>query len=179
MFIIIGNCISFGAALFMVASCIVKQRHRVFQLQFIQCMLLTVASYFFQSYSGLIANFISGIRNILVAKGWFTKRIMILFLLISIVLGFVFNNRGWIGLLPIIANIQFAICCYTFTSLLGTKYSIWVNVVLWIIYSFLIFDFATGISDSVVLIVNSISIWKIQFTKKEKGIKVGVATFSE
>ncbi len=177
MFIIIGNCISLIAAVFMVASCMVKQRHQVFQLQFLQCMLLTVASYFFQSYSGLIANFISGIRNLLVAKGYFSKKVMVTFLLVSVVLGLHVNNRGWIGLLPMIANLQFALGCYLFSDMLQTKWNIWVNVVIWIIYSFLIFDFSTGICDCIVLLVNSITIYKMSANKKRK--EVVLSTLNE
>lgn len=175
MFIIIGNCISFVAAIFMVASCMMKQRHRVFQMQFMQCMLLSVASYFFQSYAGLIANFVSGIRNITVAKGYFNKKVMIVFLLVSVLLGIAFNNRGWIGLIVVVANVQFALCCYFFTSLKGTRWSIWFNLVLWIVYSFLIADFATAISDSVVFIINSYMLCNIYRDEKRKGKKAEIA----
>lgn len=164
--IIIGNLISLIAALFMMASCIVKERSRVFRLQFLQCLLLAVSSWFFSSYSGIAANIVSGLRNLVVASGKFTKRMVLVFLLLSVGMGVLFNNRGYIGLLPVIANIQFAVCSYWFTSLTGTRYSIWVNVLLWIIYSFAIMDISTAVSDSAVLILNTVSI--VQLHKKRK-----------
>ena len=51
--LIIGNSISFVAALFMAASCCVNDRHRVFLLQAVECALLCVASIFFGSWSGI------------------------------------------------------------------------------------------------------------------------------
>lgn len=164
----IANGISTVASLFMVASCITKQRERVFHLQFIQCMLLSISSYFLSSYSGIAANLVSGFRNLAVAKGHFTKRMMMFFLILSLCLGLVVNNRDWIGLLPMIANLQFALCSYACTSLKGTKLSIWVNVVIWIVYSFLVMDIATGISDTVVLIINTITILRLSIQEKKE-----------
>lgn len=164
----IANGISTLASLFMIASCITKHRERVFHLQFIQCILLSISSYFLSSYSGIAANLVSGFRNLAVAKGYFSKRMMIFFLVISLGLGLAVNNRGWIGLLPMIANLQFALCSYACTSLKGTKLSIWVNVVIWILYSFLVMDIATGISDTIVLIINTITIIRISIKEKKE-----------
>lgn len=164
--ILVGNIISFMAALFMVVSCVVKDRSKVFQLQFIQCILLAISSWFFTSYAGIVANLIASSRNLVISKGKFTKKIACVFLIVSIFFGTMFNNKGFIGLLPMVANVQFAVCCYLFTGLKETKYSIWLNVLIWIIYSFAVLDFSTGISDSIVLVVNTISI--INLHKEEK-----------
>lgn len=159
--ILIGNLISFIAACFMMSSCLSKDRTKVFHLQFIQCVLLSIASWFFSSYSGIVANVISGIRNLIVSKDKFTKKMVFIFLLLSVIFGTLFNNRGVIGCLPMIANIQFALCCYLFPTVLATKYSIWVNVLIWIVYSFYVSDYATAISDTIILFINTISIIKL------------------
>lgn len=169
MNVFIGNIISFIAAFFMVASCITRKRSNVFYLQFMQCMLLSVSSYFLGSYAGIVACVVSALRSLVVAKGYFSKQIMQLFLIVSLVLGVLVNNRGFLGLLPMIANVQFAVCCYMFTSVKGTKYSIWFNLILWIIYSFMILDFSTAICDCVVFIVNTVTI--IKLLKEESGTK--------
>lgn len=168
--VILGNGISALGSVFMIASCVTKQRERVFYYQFIQCMLLSVSSWFLCSYSGMAANLISGVRNIAVAKQRFDQRTMIGFLFTSVLLGLIVNNRGWIGLLPILANLQYAVCSYAFTSLKGTKLSIWVNVLIWILYSFLVLDFATGISDSIVLFVNSWTLIRLSIHEKKEHV---------
>jgi len=48
--ILIGNIISFAAAVFLAVSCVVKDRKQVFILQFMNCAVLALASYFFGSY---------------------------------------------------------------------------------------------------------------------------------
>lgn len=166
--VLVGNVISFIAALFMAVSCVVKERSNVFHLQFIQCVLLAVSSWFFMSNAGIVANLIASVRNLLISKGKFTKTVAVGILIISVIFGTVFNNRGIIGLLPMLANIQFAVCCYFFTGLKGTKYSIWVNVLIWIIYSFLVMDFSTGISDSIILIITTITIVNLHKEEKRK-----------
>lgn len=169
MNIIIGNIISLIAAFFMVASCITKIRSKVFYLQFMQCALLSVSSYFLGSYAGIVASLVSAIRSLVVAKGYFNKHMMQLFLVVSVGLGLIVNNRGFIGLLPMIANVQFALCCYLFTSIKGTRYSIWINLILWITYSFMVLDFSTAICDCIVFIVNTITLIKMK--KEEMHIK--------
>ena len=151
----IGNLISLAASGFMIASCLTHKREAVFRLQFFQCLLLGVSSWFLNSYSGIAANLISGPRNLAVTRGRFDAKTMTGFLIASVVLGVLVNNRGWIGYLPVVANLQFAFCAYALTSLKGTKLSIALNVLIWIVYSFLVCDLATGISDSVVLLVTS------------------------
>lgn len=165
MDIVVGNIISLIAAFFMIVSCVTKVRSRVFYLQFIQCVMLSVSSYCLGSYAGIVACLVSAMRSLVVAKGYFNKHMMQLFLLISVGLGIAVNNRGVIGLLPMIANVQFTLCCYLFTSIKGTRYSIWVNLILWITYSFMVLDFSTAICDCVVLIINTITIIKM---KKEE-----------
>ena len=50
--LIIGNGISFVAAIFMVASCVVKRKRTIFLCQFLECALLAVASVFFGALAG-------------------------------------------------------------------------------------------------------------------------------
>lgn len=166
--ILVGNIISLIAALFMAISCVIKDRSKVFHLQFLQCLLLAISSWFFSSYAGIVANLIASARNLVISKNKFTKSVAVLFLILSIIFGTIFNNRGFIGLLPMLANVQFAICCYMFTGLKETKYSIGFNVFIWIVYSFAILDFSTAISDIVVFIINMISIITLHKEDKRK-----------
>ncbi|RGD74112.1 YgjV family protein [Anaerofustis stercorihominis] len=158
--IIIGNIISFIAALFMISSCIVNDRSRVFMLQFFNSFLLGIASWFFASYAGIAALLISSVRNFIVSKDKFTKNVMIVFLILSVTLGVAVNNRGFIGLIPIIATVQYTLCSYYVKGVKETRYSIWANLFMWIVYSFSILDFSTALSDSTTLIINTISIIK-------------------
>lgn len=164
--IIIGNIISLCAAGFMVASCLVSDKRRVFLFQFLECSILAVASVFFGSLAGATTLILGALRNLVVARDKFTKPVMWFFLILVTVAGLWTNTKGLVGLLPVIATVEYTFCCYYVTGDRETKYSIFVNVLLWVIYSFLILDFSTAISDSIVLLVDTAAIFRLR--RKER-----------
>ena len=166
MNIIIGNIISFFSALCMILSCCSKDMKKVFVYQFGECFLLAIASCFFGTFSAVITLLLCAVRNIIVAYKKFTKPLMIIFVILVLVFGILVNNRGVIGLLPVIATIEYTICCYSVTDLKGTKISILINLLIWIVYSFIILDFSTAILDSVIAIIDIIAIIKLVKEKK-------------
>lgn len=159
--IILGNLISLVAACFMAASCLARDNRRVFFCQFMECTILAASSVVFGSLSGAFTLTLSALRNLIVSRGKLTRPLMILFLLAAVVGGLLVNTRGAVGLLPVIATAQYTVCSYCIRSVKGTKYSIFVNVLFWVVYSFLILDFSTGISDSVILCIDGAAILRM------------------
>lgn len=159
--ILIGNIISFIAALFMAASCMATTKYKIFFYQLMECLILAIASIILGSYAGALTLILCAIRNLIIAKDHFSKTIMWFFVILTIITGLWVNNLGFIGLIPIFATVEYTICCHYITSIKGTKYSIFVNILLWIIYSFMIYDFSTAISDCILLIVDTIAIVRI------------------
>lgn len=164
--IVIGNCISFFAALFMIASCIAKKKQAVFFCQFLECMLLAVASVFFSSFAGVTTLLLSAARNWIVAKDRYTRPLMYLFLVLTLVLGVLTNTRGLVGLLPVLATAEYTVCCHHIVGERATKCSIFVNILIWVVYAFLICDFSTAIGNSVVLVVDAAAI--VRLTRIER-----------
>ncbi|MDD5945731.1 MAG: YgjV family protein [Clostridia bacterium] len=158
--ILIGNIISFAAAIFLAVSCVVKSRKQIFILQFMNCAVLAVASYFFGSYAAITTLALCCIRNIFIMKDKFSVPIMTVILILVIACGVLTNNRGLIGLLPVIATVEYTICCHYITDVGKTRISILVNEAIWIIYSFLVLDFSTAITDIIVVTVDIVSIAK-------------------
>ena len=85
---------------------------------------------------------------------------MTVILILVIACGVLTNNRGLIGLLPVIATVEYTICCHYITDVGKTRISILVNEAIWIIYSFLVLDFSTAITDIIVVTVDIVSIAK-------------------
>lgn len=158
--ILIGNIISFAAAIFLAVSCVVKSRKQIFILQFMNCAVLAVASYFFGSYAAITTLALCCIRNIFIMKDKFSVPVMTVILILVIACGVLTNNRGLIGLLPVIATVEYTICCHYITDVGKTRISILVNEAIWIIYSFLVLDFSTAITDIIVVTVDIVSIAK-------------------
>lgn len=149
--ILIGNALSFLAAMFLFLSSILKRKDKIFIFQFFECATLAVASFFFGAYAGISTLLLSAVRNVLIAKNKFGKTLMYVFLLLTLTLGIITNNRGAVGLMPVIATIQITVCGCVFEGIIETKISIAVNTVIWVVYSFIIKDYSTGIIDSIVL----------------------------
>lgn len=160
MNIVIGNVISFMSAMCMVFSCCSKDMKKVFGFQFLECVLLAVASVFFGTYAAVVTLLLSAARNIITAMGKFTRPVMVIFLLLVTGLGILTNNRGIIGFLPVIATLEYTVCCHYITDVKATKISILVNLIIWIVYSFIIFDFSTAVMDSMVAIVDVVVLVK-------------------
>ncbi len=164
--IVIGNIISFVAAVSMLLSAITKNRTTLFFLQFLECALLAVANLFFASYAGVWVLLLSAIRNILVAKEKYNKKMMWGFLVLTVLLSLLTNNRGMVGLIPMIATVQYTVCSLFATNVVRAKWSMAVNTLFWIIYSAAVWDVSTAVSDLIVLLFTLWSIWKIYKNKE-------------
>lgn len=150
----------------MAASCLVKNHRSIFICQFLECLLLSVASVFFGSLAGTAVLALSALRNLLVATKKYTKPVMCLFLLLTALAGVVVNTKGFVGLLPVIATVEYTVCCYYIKGLKATRYSIFINVAIWVVYSFLILDFSTALTDSAVLFIDAAAIVKLHRLEK-------------
>ena len=165
MNIIIGNIISFTAAVFLVVSCVMKSRKGVFIMQFMNCALLAVASYFFGSYAAITTLVLCCVRNIFIMKDRFTRPVMTVITILVIVFGVMTNNRGIIGLMPVFATVEYTMCCHFILDVRKTKISILFNESIWIVYSFLISDYSTALTYVAVIIVDILAIFKEKCAK--------------
>lgn len=165
--LIIGNIISFISAVFLGISCYAKDRRKIFTYQLINCATYAIASYFFGTYAAITTLTLCCIRSILIMKDRYTATATYILAIAVVVLGLISNNRGIVGLLPIIASLEYNLCCYYITDPNLTRYSIMVNEFIWVIYALIIKDFSTGISDTIIIIVDIIAI--IHFHNKLRG----------
>lgn len=152
--LIIGNIISFISAIFLGISCYAKDRKKIFTFQLFNCATYAAASYFFGTYAAITSLALCSLRSILIMKDKYTKTSAYILAASVIVLGLITNNRGFVGLLPVIASVEYNLCCYYITDPHLTRYSILINELIWVIYAFIIKDFSTGISDIIIMIVD-------------------------
>ena len=158
--ILIGNIVSFAAAVFLAVSCVVKDRKQVFILQFMNCAVLALASYFFGSYAAISTLALCCVRNVFITKDKFTRPVMTVIVILVIICGVLTNNRGIIGLMPVLATVEYTMCCYFITNIRKTKISILLNESIWLVFSFIVQDYATALTDVAVIIVDIVAILK-------------------
>ena len=109
--IILGNLCSLAAMLIDSYSSTKKTKKEILLTQNFSQIMYGTSSIFLKGYSASAQNFVSIIRNIVSLREhpkwmeWFLVGL-------GVVLGLVFNNLGIIGLLPIIANLEYSIAVF-------------------------------------------------------------------
>ena len=164
--IIIGNMISFLASIALTAGCLMKDPKKVYGMQVTENVILIVSSACFGSWSGISTLLVSTVRNILLVKGMFDKRMMYLFMILVTGCGLAVNNKGLIGLLPVLATVILTVCNYYAREIMAIKWSLFINIVLWAIYFFAILDVVAGITQVVIAVVTIASIFQLRLERR-------------
>lgn len=151
--ILLGNFISFIGSCFMAGSCIVKDRSRVFFFQFIASGFMTASCLVLQAYTGAVSMLLCTVRNLLVSRGKYSRRTMLVFCVLSVALGLPANTRGLLGLLPIAATVQYTACSYYAATIKAVRWSVLVNVLLWTLYNLAVWDFSSAVSNSIMALL--------------------------
>lgn len=136
---------------------------------------LSQLCYFFcaialRGYSAAVQNVVSILRN-LAAIGKSKSKVVAWSLTIAgVVLGVVFNNRGWIGLFPVIGNFQYTLVIFRFKdNEWAVKLSFFISTVGFVIFNTAIYNFVGTVTDSIVLVTTAIALVKDYKNKsKEK-----------
>lgn len=163
--ILIGNLISVLASFALLAGCLMKSPKKVYAMQVAENLILCVSSAFLGSWSGISTLLISTARNALLVKGRFDRRMMILFSVLVTVCGVWVNNRGVVGLLPVLATVILTVCNYYAREICAIKWSLIGNLALWAVYFFAITDIASGVTQIVVLAATLVSICRLKGAK--------------
>ena len=150
----LGNAVSAVSAAFLIASCLSNTRKRIFYFQVIECVILAIANIIFNSWAGFTTLAVCAVRNLFIAHDRFTKPLMLICIGLTVALGLWANNRGWVGLLPMFATVEYTVCCHYIYGVRATRISLFLNLLIWVVYALLIRDYATALSNGVVMAVD-------------------------
>lgn len=146
MNIFIGNIIMTVACVIMVCIGLLKTRKQVLWWQSVQIGLMTIASLFLGTIPGLIANIIGIVRNALSYNSKLNKITQVLLSFISVVCILVFNNIGWLGLLPMVATVTYNFTINT-KNVTKLKIVLLSTSIMWAIHDFAIQSYIAGVFD--------------------------------
>ncbi len=155
LYLIIGNIFSLLSAICIAVSVIKKNKNDLIWWQIIDvifCILSNIALY---TYAALTTNTVSLIRNILAYKNKLNKKLTFILVVLCIIAGLWANNRGIIGLFPIIASASYTILMYTTRNEQQMRYALVSNLVLWFIHDFYVQAYPSAIMDMV------LSLWTV------------------
>lgn len=112
--IVIGNICSLLAMGTDALSASRKDAKGMLRVQNISQLLYGIGAIVLQGYSGAVQNAVCIIRNLAVIKGVENRFVKWLLLALGVIFGLYFNNLGLMGLLPVIANLQYTLAVIFF-----------------------------------------------------------------
>lgn len=161
---VIGNIISFIASIIMVYAGYIKEKKKILFMQIIQISLSVVSNLVLGGYTGAIINALSCVRDILCYKDKLGVKEKIILIFLSVTLTLIFNNLGWIGLLPLMSTTVYIIFMNV-RDVKKFKYLTIYTMLMWLIYEFYIKSYTSSVFDFFTIISCVIAL--IQIKKKQ------------
>ena len=155
----------------MITDSISSTRKNAKSVLLIQCLsqlIYGIGTLVLKGYSGAVQNGVSILRNFVAIKGIKSKVLEWILVLLGVVLGLVFNNLGFFGLLPVIANFQYTLAVFRFQdNEFALKVSFFIAISLFVLFNAAIYNFVGVCTNLVVAITTGISLIK-QIIKNRK-----------
>lgn len=154
-YLVIGNIFSLLSVICIAVSVIKKNKNDLIWWQIIDvifCILSNIALY---TYAALTTNSIALIRNILAYKNKLSKKLTFILVVLCIIAGLWANNRGIIGLFPIIASSSYTILMHTTNNEQQMRYALISNLMLWFVHDIYVQAYPSAITDI------ALSVWTL------------------
>lgn len=159
--IIIGNIISLIGGFFLILSMWVNDEKEAYKHQFINAFILMISSVFFLSWTGVVTMAIAATRNAMVYKDKLTFKWVVVFIVVSVILGLMVNTLGIIGLLPIIAIVQLSLSNYYLKTIKAIKISFIINSGIYVVYFLMIYDFSSAVIEGVTTLIGLVALLRL------------------
>ncbi|MBE5787448.1 MAG: YgjV family protein [Clostridiales bacterium] len=152
--IIIGNACSLCATVTDAISASRKTARGVLMVQVLSQLFYGIGAIVLKGYSAAVQNGVSILRNLLAAGEKTGRLIEWTLVALAMVLGLYFNNMGIVGLLPIIANLQYSLAVFRFRNdERKLKFSLLIAVFLFTIFNAFIWNVAGAVSNFVLFLM--------------------------
>ena len=143
-----------------------KTAKEVLRVQNLSQIIYFISAIALRGYSAAVQNVVSVFRNVAAIRNIKSKTVEWGLTIAGVILGFAFNNRGLLGLLPVIGNFQYTLAIFRAKDderLL--KISFFISTAAYVAYNIVIRNFVGMVSDSIVLITTAVVLIK-EMTKK-------------
>jgi ABC-type taurine transport system ATPase subunit len=99
------------------------------------------------------------LRNLAAMKNVKSKAVEWTLILLGVVLGIVFNNRGLIGWLPVVANLEYSVAVFRFKDQeRSLKIAFILNMVMYVVFSLAIMNYVGVVANVVVAVTTALSL---------------------
>lgn len=159
-YLIIGNIFSFLASLCTAVSVVKKNKTDFMYWQVGNTVFAILTNFVLLSYSGVTTNFVSLIRNVLAYKKKLSFLITLIILAISITLGLIFNNRGFIGILPVFSSAGYTLCIFLTKNEQQLRYALIADLSVWATYYLYIQAYPSVVTYMILNVWTAIQIYR-------------------
>ena len=173
-----ANIFSLAAAIVLLISCLVQKRRTMFLFQAAQCALLTVTQIILGMYGSVVTTTLGCVRDTANAFDKMNpKRAIILASTIGVV-GVTVNflvGGPWYGVLTSVAAVIYSLGCQVFRKPNLLRINLMVNLCFWVVYSFIIKDYITVLTNGFTALVDLFAFFVIliQEHRAKRGIVIG------
>lgn len=157
--IIVGNVCSLCAMVSDSVSGTRKKHSEILAVQMLSQVFYGAGTIILKGYSSTVQNAVAILRNLAAMKNIRSKVVEWTLILLGVVLGIVFNNRGLIGWLPVVANLEYSVAVFRFRDQeRKLKYAFILNMVMYLAFSLAILNFVGAAANVVVAVTTAISL---------------------
>ena len=170
--IIIGNLCSVAAMISDSISGTRKTHSQMMGVQIISQLFYGIGTFVLKGYSNTAQNAVAILRNLVAMKKVNNKVLEWSLIALGVILGAAVNNRGLLGWLPIIANLEYSIAIFQFKDkekLL--KIAFIISAVLFSVFCAVILNYVGIVTNLVIAVTTLISLLK-ERKKDDKASKV-------
>lgn len=168
MGLIVGNLFSlFG----MVADGVSSSRKTARGMLLVQCLgqlLYSVSAIALKGYSAAVQNVVSILRNLLASSKFRSKTVEWCMVVLAVILGLLFNNLGLIGVLPVVANLEYTLAVFRFRdNERSLKIAFLICVLLYTVFNVIILNIVGAASNVVVAVMTISALIKMAKSKPD------------
>ena len=157
--VLVGNVLSLGATVSDSVSGTRKKRSEILAVQIVSQFFYGASAIVLKGYSSAAQNVVAVFRNLAAIKNVKNRFLEWGLILAGVVLGIVFNNRGLLGWLPIIANLEYSVCVFKLKdNEKALKLAFIINMVMYAVFSLVIRNYVGVVSCSVIAVTTAVSL---------------------
>ncbi len=161
--VLIGNLFSLCAMVSDSISGTRKKHSQIMAVQIISQFFYAASSIALKGYSSTAQNAVAVFRNLAAMKNVKSKALEWGLILAGVALGVAFNNRGLLGWLPIVANLEYSIAVFRLKdNERALKLAFIVNMVMYAVFSVAILNVVGAVSCTVIAVTTALSLIRKQ-----------------
>ena len=159
--VIVGNIFSLCAMISDSISGTRKKHSEIMAVQIVSQLFYGASSIALKGYSSTAQNAVAIFRNFAAMKNLKSKVLEWVLIMAGVVLGVIFNNRGLLGWLPIVANFEYSVSVFKLKdNEKALKLAFIINMIMYAVFSAVIMNYVGVLSCTVIAITTAVSLIK-------------------